>query len=92
MSTDGGASWQRARLHEPNRRSAWVRWSLPWTPSRNGPTELLARATSADGLRQPDRVPFNVDGYMFWAVARHPVIVGQRVSSPASITSVVPVT
>jgi DMSO/TMAO reductase YedYZ molybdopterin-dependent catalytic subunit len=92
VSTDGGASWQRARLHEPNRRSAWVRWSLPWTPARSGPAELLARATAANGLRQPDRVPFNVDGYMFWAVARHPVTVGQRVSRPASITSVVPVT
>ena len=44
-------------------------------PRRRGRIELLARATDADGLRQPDRVPFNADGYLFWAVARHPVTV-----------------
>ena len=59
MSTDGGATWQRARLHEPNRRAAWVRFSVPWTPAGSGPVELISRATGADGLRQPDRVPFN---------------------------------
>jgi DMSO/TMAO reductase YedYZ molybdopterin-dependent catalytic subunit len=75
VSTDGGATWQRARLHEPNRRSAWVRFSLPWTPPGSGPVELISRATGADGLRQPDRVPFNADGYMFYAAARHPVTV-----------------
>ena len=75
MSADGGASWQRAHLHGPNRRSGWVRWTLPWTPRRHGHTELLARATDATGLRQPDRVPFNCEGYLFWAVARHPVTI-----------------
>jgi DMSO/TMAO reductase YedYZ molybdopterin-dependent catalytic subunit len=75
VSTDGGATWQRARLHEPNRRSAWVRFSVPWTPPAGGPVELISRATGADGLRQPDRVPFNADGYMFYAAARHPVTV-----------------
>ncbi len=73
VSTDGGASWHRAHLHGPNRPSGWARWTLPWTPRRRGRTELLARATDAAGRRQPDRVPFNADGYMFWAVARHPV-------------------
>ena len=56
VSTDGGATWQRARLHEPNRRSAWVRFSVPWTPAESGPFDLISRATGADGLRQPDRV------------------------------------
>ena len=64
---------------------------MPWTPPGSGPVELISRATGADGLRQPDRVPFNADGYMFYAAARHPVD-GQRVSRPASITNVVPVT
>ena len=52
-----------------------MRFSLPWTPPHSGPTELISRATGADGLRQPDRVPFNADGYMFYAAARHPVTV-----------------
>ena len=42
---------------------------------QSGPVELISRATGADGLRQPDRVPFNADGYMFYAAARHPVTV-----------------
>jgi DMSO/TMAO reductase YedYZ molybdopterin-dependent catalytic subunit len=75
VSTDGGASWRRAQLHGPNRRSGWARWTVPWTPRRRGRSELLARATDASGLRQPDRVPFNCEGYLFWAVARHPVTI-----------------
>ena len=41
-----------------------------------GTYELLARATDRTGLTQPDVVPFNDNGYQFWAVARHPVSVG----------------
>jgi DMSO/TMAO reductase YedYZ molybdopterin-dependent catalytic subunit len=72
VSTDGGASWRRARLRGPNLQHAWVCWELPWTPSP-GRHELLARATDRAGLTQPDRVPFNEGGYQFWAVVRHPV-------------------
>jgi DMSO/TMAO reductase YedYZ molybdopterin-dependent catalytic subunit len=72
VSTDGGASWRRARLHGPNPRNAWVRWELPWTPTP-GRHELLARATDRSGLTQPDTVEFNPAGYGFWAVVRHPV-------------------
>ena len=73
VSTDGGASWHRARVQDEQR--GWARWTLPWTPRRRGRIELLARATDAAGRRQPDRVPFNCEGYLFWAVARHPVTV-----------------
>ena len=75
VSTDGGASWHRAHLHGRNERSGWARWTLPWTPRRRGRVELMARATDADGRRQPDRVPFNCEGYLFWAVARHPLTI-----------------
>jgi hypothetical protein len=34
---------------------------------------LLARASDRDRLVQPDVVPFNDNGYQFWAVVRHPV-------------------
>jgi hypothetical protein len=27
------------------------------------------------GSRQPDTVPFNTGGYLFWAVVKHPVSV-----------------
>jgi DMSO/TMAO reductase YedYZ molybdopterin-dependent catalytic subunit len=75
VSTDGGASWVPARLRGPNLPHVWVRWELPFTP-RPGRHELLARATDATGLTQPDTVPFNDGGYQFWAVARHPVTAG----------------
>jgi DMSO/TMAO reductase YedYZ molybdopterin-dependent catalytic subunit len=72
VSTDGGATWRRARLRGPNLRHAWACWELPWTPPP-GRHELLARATDRAGLTQPDSVPFNPGGYQFWAVVRHPV-------------------
>ena len=75
VCTDGGASWRRAQLHGPNRGGAWARWSIPWTPRRRGRTELLARATDAYGRRQPERVPFNCEGYMFWPAVRHPLTI-----------------
>ena len=72
----GTAGWQRARLHGPNREHAWVRWSLDTDLAAPGAHELLARATDRDGTAQPDTVPFNANGYQFWAIARHPVTVG----------------
>ncbi|GHI26735.1 sulfite oxidase [Streptomyces hydrogenans] len=75
VSTDGGASWRPARLHDGPRRGAWVRWSLPWRPERPGPATLLTRTTDAAGNTQPDRAVHNTQGYLFDAVVRHPVIV-----------------
>jgi DMSO/TMAO reductase YedYZ molybdopterin-dependent catalytic subunit len=75
VSTDGGASWHRARLHGRNVPNAWVRWSVPWLPRAAGATELLARATDWRGQGQPASVPFNDNGYLFGAVVRHPVTV-----------------
>jgi DMSO/TMAO reductase YedYZ molybdopterin-dependent catalytic subunit len=73
ISTDGGETWKRARLRRPDLPGAWVRWELPWAPRRTGTRELLARATDTSGRCQPDTVPFNDGGYLFWAVVRHPV-------------------
>lgn len=75
VSTDGGARWQRARLHDAPRRGGWVRWSLPWTPRTTGPAALLARATDATGRTQPATAAHNTQGYLFDAVVRHPVTV-----------------
>ena len=76
VSTDGGASWQRAHVRGPNRPYGWARWTFPWRSPAPGAHQLLARATDRDGLTQPDTVPFNENGYQFWAVVRHPVRVG----------------
>jgi DMSO/TMAO reductase YedYZ molybdopterin-dependent catalytic subunit len=75
VSTDGGQSYVPARLHGPNLPNAWVRWSVPFRPRVAGPAELLARASDAAWRTQPDAVPFNDGGYLFWAVVKHPVSV-----------------
>ncbi len=74
VRVDPGGEPVRARLHGPNLPQSWVRWTarvdLP-----PGEHALLARATDRDGVSQPETVPFNANGYQFWAVARHPVTV-----------------
>ncbi|MGW8377061.1 sulfite oxidase [Streptomyces sp. ODS28] len=76
VSTDGGAHWTPAALHDPPRAANWTRWSLPWRPTGDGPRSLLARATDTRGTVQPERAVFNEQGYLFGAVVRHPVRVG----------------
>ncbi|ANJ11061.1 sulfite oxidase [Streptomyces parvulus] len=73
VSTDGGASWRPARLHDAPRRDGWVRWSTHWRPTAPGPYTLLARATDRTGRTQPDATAHNTQGYLFDAVVRHPV-------------------
>ncbi|MFF0473223.1 sulfite oxidase [Streptomyces sp. NPDC004284] len=75
VSTDGGAHWRHARLHDTPRRDGWVRWSVPWRPRTTGPAALLSRTTDAAGNTQPERAVPNTQGYLFDAVVRHPVIV-----------------
>ncbi|MEU1144581.1 sulfite oxidase [Streptomyces sp. NPDC005863] len=75
VSTDGGASWRRARLHDPAHRGAWTRWSTPWTPTKPGPAELLSRATDSTSRTQPKTTVPNTQGYLFDAVVRHAVTV-----------------
>jgi DMSO/TMAO reductase YedYZ molybdopterin-dependent catalytic subunit len=69
------AGWHPAKLQSPNVPRAWVRWSFDWTPPGPGSYQLRARATDQTGQKQPDTVPFNTNGYLFWAVVRHPVTV-----------------
>jgi DMSO/TMAO reductase YedYZ molybdopterin-dependent catalytic subunit len=67
--------WRSAELQGPNFPQAWVRWSIDWCPPGPGSYQLLARATDQAGTTQPETVPFNTNGYLFWAVVRHPVTV-----------------
>ncbi|MCX5529075.1 sulfite oxidase [Streptomyces sp. NBC_00006] len=75
VSTDGGASWRPARLHDRPRAGTWTRWSVPWKPDASGATHVLARATDTAGRSQPDVAVPNTQGYLFDAVVRHPVTV-----------------
>jgi DMSO/TMAO reductase YedYZ molybdopterin-dependent catalytic subunit len=75
VSLDGGVSWQTPHLERAKGKHSWVRWEVPWMPTEPGEYEFLARATDKLGRTQPDAVPFNAEGYLFWAVVRHPVLV-----------------
>ncbi|TNY36299.1 sulfite oxidase [Thermomonospora catenispora] len=75
VSTDGGATWRPAVLRGPRAEHGWVQWEYRWRRPRPGAHELLARATDETGATQPDTTPFNTLGYLFDAVARHPVTV-----------------
>ena len=81
VSVDDGATWTPAKLlgthdeHGDHGSQAWTRWSFPWTPTAAGNVNLQARATDKSGATQPDTVPFNTGGYLFWAVVTHPVVV-----------------
>lgn len=74
-SLDGGATWEQARLLEPNQPLAWVRWEFSWDPALGAHT-IRTRATDDQGNRQPDAVPWNRLGYLYNAVIAHPVRVG----------------
>jgi DMSO/TMAO reductase YedYZ molybdopterin-dependent catalytic subunit len=75
VSVDGGRTWVTPELSGPTGQHSWTRWEVPWIPPSPGRYELLARATDKLGRTQPDVVPFNNEGYLFWAVVRHPVTV-----------------
>lgn len=72
VSVDGGRTWQRARLREPNLPQAWTRWDLDWDAPA-GDHRLLARATDSRGNTQPATIPFNQLGYLYSAVVEHPI-------------------
>jgi sulfane dehydrogenase subunit SoxC len=54
VSTDGGASWQEARLQDPVLSKCLTRFRLPW--QWNGsPAVLMSRAEDETGVVQPTR-------------------------------------
>ena len=73
-SLDHGASWQTVRLREPNIPRAWVRWDFDWE-ARAGKQAIRVRATDDKGNAQPDKVPFNEQGYLYNTTVDHPVTV-----------------
>ena len=52
VSTDGGASWDEARLKTSLSDLTWRLWLLEWEPPGDGEYELLVRAYDTDGTVQ----------------------------------------
>jgi DMSO/TMAO reductase YedYZ molybdopterin-dependent catalytic subunit len=54
VSTDGGRTWNEARLKEPIASAAWTLWAYRWTPEEAGAVEVVCRATDDGGRVQTD--------------------------------------
>jgi hypothetical protein len=52
VSTDGGGSWQEARLTYRGNRLSWSLWGYDWTPEEPGEYALIVRATDGEGELQ----------------------------------------
>jgi DMSO/TMAO reductase YedYZ molybdopterin-dependent catalytic subunit len=54
LSTDGGETWNHAKLLGESKSTAWRLWEFNWhTPSQPGKQTLMARATDSLGRTQP---------------------------------------
>lgn len=67
VSTDDGASWERAEMRESLSPYAWVLWHHSWVPTRAGTYHLQARATDGRGEIQTsshaEPIPDGASGY-----------------------------
>jgi sulfite oxidase len=65
VSTDEGATWQRAALSRPADKYAWRTFTFDFKPGRPGYQSFLARAWDDRGNAQPAVPAWNPLGY-FW--------------------------
>jgi len=63
VSTDGGKTWEQAKLGKDLGKYSFREWSLP-VKLAAGAHELKVRATSNDGKTQPMEASWNPTGYM----------------------------
>jgi sulfite dehydrogenase (cytochrome) subunit A len=64
ISSDGGKSWQGARLGDDLSKYSFRQWSATWTPQKSGPCRLMVRATNVAGETQPMEPLWNPAGYL----------------------------
>ena len=86
VSSDGGETWNDAKLEQARSKFAWQRWTWAWQ-AEPGEAELCCRATDAEGRAQPLTPEWNFDGLCNNAVQRVQVVVrrgSDRGRTPAS--------
>lgn len=64
FSSDGGKTWQAARLGKDLGRYSFREWTAAFTPKRKGTYDLKARAVNRIGQSQPMTALWNPMGYM----------------------------
>lgn len=72
LSTDGGRTWTAAQFTTPAKPYCWRLWNAEVAISARS-KELIARATDSAGDMQPQRVDWNLKGYLFNAWHRTPL-------------------
>ncbi len=77
VSTDFGATWQRAEVGKPRNTYDWQRWTANLKLPSDGYFEIWTRATDSQGKTQPHVAGFwNPQGYGGNAMHRIAVLVG----------------
>jgi len=64
ISTDGGTSWNAARLGHDQAHYAWRLWTYDWK-AKGGDYTVLSRATDSQGRTQPATPLWNPSGYLY---------------------------
>ncbi len=67
VSTDGGTSWNSAKLGHEQAHYAWRLWNYDWK-AKAGDYTILSRATDSQGRTQPATPVWNPSGYLYNAV------------------------
>ena len=70
VSTNGGMSWEEAKLVSEPAPYAWRHWEYRWVASRPVLAHLCSRAFDAAGNSQPLEAPWNTLGYANNAIQR----------------------
>jgi DMSO/TMAO reductase YedYZ molybdopterin-dependent catalytic subunit len=78
LSTDGGQTWRETELLGPWAPYSWMMWEYLWNVREAGSHELLSRATSVSGRRQPTQYDPRYSGYMIHFSRPIPVRVEPR--------------
>jgi len=74
VSPDGGATWVNAALGSNDAPFAWRLWSVELELAP-GTRTLVVRATDSNGKLQPEKAPWNFQGYLYNGWHRVPVTV-----------------
>ncbi len=67
ISTDGGSTWNPAKLGHEQSRYAWRLWAYTWN-AKGGDYVLQSRATDSHGRVQPTEAVWNPSGYLYNAI------------------------
>lgn len=77
VSTDYGATWQRAKLSRPKNAYDWQRWTASVKVPSDGYYEIWSRATDSAGVAQPHvAANWNPQGYGANPMHRIAVLIG----------------